>query len=134
MDLIQGAGNKGNNQSRRLREPNWNALRIHQRRKSKWLLMSACYVCICGLKFIEFDHIKDSKHLFDMGLKDAAYIPSRKSLLAGTMLSLDEALRKIASIDFSISTEITSTLVSFRDTYAGNNMKHLRMSAKQRQI
>lgn len=127
MDLIQGAGNKGNKSSLDNLEGEAKLRTLYEFIKEEKANGFSCQLAmsgITGLKFIEFDHIKDSKHLFDMGLKDAAYIPSRKSLLAGTMLSLDEALRKIASIDFKgISTEITSTLVSFRDTYAGNNIQ-----------
>ena len=127
MDLIQGAGNKGNKSSLDNLEGEAKLRTLYEFIKEEKANGFSCQLAmsgITGLKFIEFDHIKDSKHLFDMGLKDAAYIPSRKSLLAGTMLSLDEALRKIASIDFKgISTEFTSTLVSFRDTYAGNNIQ-----------
>ena len=127
MELIEGAGNKGNKSSLDDLEGEAKIRKLYQFIKEEKANGFSCQLTmsgITGLKFIEFDHIKDSKNLFKMDIEDATYLPSRKSLLAGTMISLDEALRKIASVDFrGISNEIKTTLVSFRETYAGNNIQ-----------
>ncbi|MCH2206032.1 MAG: MlaD family protein [Lentisphaerales bacterium] len=128
MELIQGAGNKGNkSELDSIKNDQEKLEKLYDFIKEEKANGFSCQLTmsgITGLKFIEFDHVKDSKNLFQMKIDDASYIPSRKSLLAGTMLSLDEALRKIATVDFQgISNEIKSTLISFRDTYAGNNIQ-----------
>jgi paraquat-inducible protein B len=127
MEIIPGAGNKNKKSIFENSSEQEKAKKIKefiQDQKHKGFSCELSMSGITGLKFIEFDHVEDPKNLFEMDLKEENYIPCRKSLLTGTIMSLDEALSKIASVDFQgISDEIKNTLVSFRETYANDNIK-----------
>ena len=128
MELVPGAGSKDNEsqyEGLSKQEKIKRTADFIKREKLKGFSCQLTMSGITGLKFIEFDHIKDAKNIFELkDVEEENYIPSRKSLLAGTMISLDEALRKIASVDFiGISNEIKTTLSSFRNTYANNDIQ-----------
>jgi septation ring formation regulator EzrA len=71
-----------------------------------------------------------------MDLEDSNYIPSKKGLLEGTVLSLNEALSRIAQVDFQgISNELKMTLETFRSTLddpaVDNIMKEVSLTVKE---
>ncbi|MCM8533456.1 MAG: MlaD family protein [Lentisphaeraceae bacterium] len=93
------------------------AYRFLKEQIKKGLVCELTMAGITGMKFIELTFEKDQKRVVDLKLKDDGYIPSNKGLLEGTMLSLNEAISKIAQMDFKgISDELKGTLQTVNKT------------------
>ncbi|MCM8538552.1 MAG: MlaD family protein [Lentisphaeraceae bacterium] len=83
----------------------------------KGLVCELTMAGITGMKFIELSFSKDPKRVLNLELEIDGYIPSNKGLLEGTMLSLNEAISKIAQMDFKgISDELKGTLSTVNKT------------------
>jgi ABC-type transporter Mla subunit MlaD len=121
MEIKPGAGQ---NKARMEKTKNFSmskkkeeAYKFLQNEIKKGLSCQLTMAGITGMKIIEFDHGEDDKRLTKLDIEDVNYIPSKKGLLEGTVLSLNEALTRISQVDFKgISDELKMTLKTFRET------------------
>ena len=83
---------------------------------------------ITGLKYVELDMVDSSKVetvQLDYEVKEL-YIPATRSKLENTMNSFDEAITRIASVDYKqLSENINGLVVSLRDITKGDDMKSI---------
>jgi len=83
---------------------------------------------ITGLKYVELDIIDETKVetvQLDFDVKEL-YIPATRSTLENTMNSFDQAITRIASVDYKqLAQNIDSLVVSVRDITESDEMKSI---------
>lgn len=86
---------------------------------------------ITGMKFIEIDYFKDSQCFKDWGSVEAGFIPPGISVFQNTVVSVNEALTRIAKVDFEgISKDLRKTIQSVNEITNAKDVKEGIKAAK----